>query len=173
MKARDSRPPAVPVTSMAVTSMAARRSGALVAGLVLAVGVLAGCGAGSAAPPAAPPAAASSSASAEPGRVTTDAAGVQEVTLRTQDDYVFTPATFTVGPGKVRLTVTNVAKQLTHNFRFTPGGGPEPITADIPLLAPGAGQTIEFTVTKPGQYRFECSFHTQLGQVGTMTVVGG
>jgi plastocyanin len=173
MKARGSRPPAVPVTSVPVTSMAARRSGALVAGLVLAVGVLAGCGAGSAAPPAAPPAAASSSASAEPGQVTTDAAGVQEVTLRTQDDYVFTPATFTVGPGKVRLTVTNVAKQLTHNFRFTPGGGPEPITADIPLLAPGDGQTIEFTVTKPGQYRFECSFHTQLGQVGTMTVVGG
>jgi plastocyanin len=101
-----------------------------------------------------------------------DADGVQEVTLQTQDDYVFTPDHFTVAPGKVRLTVTNVAKQLTHNFRFTPDKGPEPISAEIPLLAPGDSQTIEFTVTTPGEHPFECSFHIQLGQTGTMTVSG-
>jgi plastocyanin len=77
-----------------------------------------------------------------------------------------------VAPGKVRLTVTNVAKQLTHNFRFTPGKGPTTIAAQITLLAPGQSQTIEFTVQQPGDYAFECSFHTQLGQVGTMTVSG-
>jgi plastocyanin len=104
--------------------------------------------------------------------VTTDADGVQEVTLQTQDDYVFSPDTFTVAPGKVRLTVTNVATQLTHNFRFTPGEGPEAISAEIPLLAPGDSKTIEFTVTAPGEHPFECSFHTQLGQTGTMTVSG-
>jgi plastocyanin len=27
-------------------------------------------------------------------------------------------------------------------------------------------------VTTPGEYGFECSFHTQLGQFGTMTVSG-
>jgi plastocyanin len=32
--------------------------------------------------------------------------------------------------------------------------------------------TIEFTVQAPGDYPFECSFHVQLGQVGTMTVSG-
>jgi plastocyanin len=145
----------------------AQRIGALVVGVVLAGGVLAGCGGGSGGT-----ATASSSANPSLGKVTTDADGVQEVTLQTQDDYVFTPDHFTVAPGKVRLTVTNVAEQLTHNFRFTPGEGPEAISAEIPLLAPGDSKTIEFTVTAPGNHPFECSFHVQLGQTGTMTVSG-
>jgi plastocyanin len=138
--------------------------------LVLAGAVLAGCGGGG--DGGGGGAAASSSADADLGKVTTAADGVQEVTLQTQDDYVFTPDSFTVAPGKVRLTVTNVATQATHNFRFTPGKGPEPITSEIPLLAPGDSKTIEFTVTAPGDHPFECSFHVQLGQVGTMTVSG-
>jgi plastocyanin len=40
------------------------------------------------------------------------------------------------------------------------------------VLAPGESKTIEFTVTAPGDYPFECSFHAALGQVGTMTVSG-
>ena len=151
-----------------MTGVLARRIGALVAGVVLAGCVLAGCGSGDGGGSSA----ATSSASADLGTVTTAADGVQEVTIQTQDDYVFTPDTFTVAPGQVRLTVRNTAKQLTHNFRFTPGQGPEQITAEIPLLAPGDSKTIEFTVTAPGEHPFECSFHTQLGQVGTMTVSG-
>ena len=104
------------------------------------------------------------------GVVTTAADGVQEITLQTQDDYVFTPDTFTVDPGPVRLTVVNVAKDLTHNFRFTPDEVPAPIGTEIPLLTAGQEVTIEFEVTDPGDYPFECSFHLQLNQVGTMTV---
>jgi plastocyanin len=143
-----------------------------VIGMALSIGLAAGglsaCGSGS---PGAP-AAASSSAAPAAGTVTTAPDGVQEITLQTHDDYVFSPSTFTVHPGTVRLTVRNAAKQLTHNFRFTPGKGPEPISAEIPLLAPGDSKTITFTVTAPGDHPFECSFHTQLGQVGTMTVSG-
>jgi plastocyanin len=140
----------------------------LAVGMVLAAGALAGCGGAAAGGTAAT----SSSAPSSLGKVTTDANGVQQVTLRTQDDYAFTPASFTVQPGQVELTVTNVAKQLTHNFRFAPSGNPASIGAQIPILAPGQSQTIDFTVTTPGAYRFECSFHSQLGQVGTMTVGG-
>ena len=104
--------------------------------------------------------------------MTTAADGVQEITLQTQDDYVFTPDTFTVDPGTVRLTVVNVAKDMTHNFRFTPEEGPAPIGAEIPLLTAGQEVTIEFEVAEPGDYPFECSFHIQLDQVGTMTVRG-
>jgi plastocyanin len=136
----------------------------LLLGLVLLSGVLAGCGGGGSGSQA--PATAAGSV----GTVTTAPDGVQEITLQTQDDYVFTPDHFTVAPGTVRLTVVNVAKQATHNFRFTPGAGPEPIEADIPLLAPGDEKTIEFAVQAPGDHPFECSFHVQLGQVGTMTV---
>jgi plastocyanin len=135
--------------------------------MVLLVTALAGCGTDS--PPAG---VAATTTAAGVGKVTVASDGVQEVTLQTQDDYVFTPDHFTVAPGKVRLTVVNVAKQATHNFDFTPDSGPARIDASIPLLAPGDRKTIDFDVQAPGDYPFQCSFHVQLGQVGTMTVRG-
>ena len=132
-------------------------------GLVLVSGLLVGCG-GDEPSPAAPV-----TTAAGVGTVTTAADGVQEITLQTQDDYVFTPARFTVDPGPVRLTVVNVAEQMTHNLKFT---GPDEISEGISILAPGEEKTIEFEVTAPGDHPFECSFHAQLGQVGTMTVRG-
>lgn len=143
-----------------------RRVAAWGVAMSLAVGLLAGCGSGGLRPST--PVTTHSGV----GVVTTRPDGVQEITIQTQDNYRFTPDRFTVAPGKVRLIVTNVAKELTHNFRFTPGKGPQAITAEIPLLAPGQKETIEFTVTTPGEYAFECSFHVQLHQVGTMTVRG-
>ena len=144
-----------------------RARSVLAAALLVTAALLAGCG-----PAGGSPAAPSSSAAEGVGQVTTAPDGVQEVALQTQDDYVFTPDRFTVAPGKVRLTVVNAATQLTHNFRFTPGKGPAAIQSEIPLLPPGQRKTIEFTVQQPGDYQFECSFHTQLGQLGVMTVRG-
>ena len=142
------------------------RGSALLLGLLLLLAALTGCGGDS------PPAAAAPTTAEGVGEVTVAPDGVQEVTLQTQDDYVFTPDHFTVAPGKVRLTVVNVAKESTHNFNFTPGAGPAAIDAGISLLAPGQKKSIDFTVEAPGDYPFECSFHVQLGQVGTMTVGG-
>ena len=102
--------------------------------------------------------------------MTTGADGVQEVTLQTQDDYVFTPSSFTVAPGPVRLTLINVGEQMVHNFRFRPDTGPAAIEEQIDILPAGEEETVEFEVTDAGEYPFECSFHLQLGQVGTMTV---
>ena len=144
-----------------------RRAPAALAGAVLAAGVLAGCGSDDG-----PAAAPSPSADASLGQVTLAEDGVQEVTIQTPDDYVFVPATFTVAPGRVRLTVESTATQATHNFRFTPGAGVEEIPEEIPLLAAGDTETIEFEVTAPGEHPFECSFHVQLGQTGVMTVRG-
>jgi plastocyanin len=137
----------------------------LLLGLLVAGAVLAGCGGGE---PALPEATRTPEAGV--GTVTTAPDGVQEVVLETGDDYVFTPATFTVVPGPVRVTVRNTAARLTHNFGFTPDTGPVAITERIPYLGPGDTDTIEFTATEPGDYPFECSFHAALGQVGTMTV---
>jgi plastocyanin len=144
-----------------------RRLPAALTGAVLAAGVLAGCGSDDGGGAAAP-----SSSDASLGTVTTAEDGVQEVTIQTPDDYVFVPDTFTVAPGRVRLTVQSTATQATHNFRFTPGAGVEEIPEEIPLLAAGDTETIEFEVTAPGEHPFECSFHVQLGQTGVMTVRG-
>ena len=129
------------MTGRTRTAAGGRRSlGRFVGSLVL-VGSLAACGGGSSTP------ATAVSTPSGLGRVTTAPDGVQQVTIQTQDNYAFTPARFTVAPGKVRLTVVNAATQLTHAFRFSAGKGPEPITAQIPVLGPGERQTIEFTVT--------------------------
>ncbi len=143
------------------------RIAAIGVGAVVAATGLAGCGSdadgGSAAAPSTAPGV---------GVVTTAADGVQEITIQTQDDYDFTPDSFTVAPGKVRLTLLNAAEEMVHNLRFTPGEGPEPIEAEIDLLAPGSEITIDFEVTVPGDHEYVCTFHTQVGQVGTMTVQG-
>jgi plastocyanin len=143
------------------------RIAAMGVGAVVSFTALAGCGGEPSVP------AATATPGPGVGTVTTAADGVQDITLQTQDDYVFTPNTFTVDPGAVRLTVVNAATDLTHNFRFRPHTGPAAIAEEIPLLAPGDKKTIEFTVTEPGDYPFECSFHVQLKQVGTMTVRAG
>ena len=145
-----------------------RRLPAALAGAVLAAGALAGCGSGDGADDGAAP----SSSDASLGTVTTGEDGVQEVTIQTPDEYVWLPETFTVAPGRVRLTVESTATEATHNFRFTPEAGAEEIPEEIPLLAAGESRTIEFEVTVPGEHPYECSFHVQLGQTGVMTVSG-
>ena len=142
----------------------ARRGGGAALGVVVLSGVLAGCGGDDPEATAAP--------AAGVGEVTTGSDGVQEITLRTQDDYVFVPDSFTVDPGAVRLTVVNAAEEMTHNLEFTDEQSPEPIGAGIDLLAPGEEITVDFEVSQPGYYPFACTFHVQLGQVGTMTVRG-
>ncbi len=140
----------------------ARRTVPVIALLSVAA-LLVGCSSEPAAPPR-------SEARPGVGEVTTGEDGVQEITLQTQDDYVFTPDSFSVRPGQVRLTVINVGEQMVHNFRFTPETGPAAIETQIDILPAGEEETIEFEVPDPGEYLFECSFHVQLGQVGTMTV---
>ncbi len=143
-----------------------RRGGGALLGLLVLPAVLAGCSGED------PPESGAAPLAPGVGEVTTAPDGVQEVTLQTQDDYVFTPDAFTVQPGPVRLTLINVGEQMVHNFRFMPGKGPEEIGAEIDLLAAGQEATIDFEVTEPGEHPFECTFHVQLDQVGTMTVAG-
>ncbi|MCF6507786.1 hypothetical protein E9549_10280 [Blastococcus sp. MG754426] len=141
----------------------ARRS-ALVGLLVL---TLSACGAGDGTNEQA---ASSPAPAAVPGVVAVGADGVQELTIQVSDDYVFTPATVTVAPRPLRLTVQSVADELTHGFRFTPGGNPQDITEEISVIGPGRSETVEFEVDEAGDYLFDCSFHIGMGQTGVMTV---
>ncbi len=138
-----------------------RRWIAVLAIALLAV-VLGGCGG-----PAPAPAAERSS---PPGEVSVGPDGVQSITLVSGDDYRFVPSEFTVMPGQVSLTLENEATQLTHSFAFPPGSSPSDISESIPVVAPTESDTIEFTVSTPGEYRFICSFHEALGHTGVMRV---
>lgn len=92
--------------------------------------------------------------------------GVQAVVLVTQDNFRFTPARFTVRPGPVRVTVQNPSGSV-HNLRYEEGGPAE----EIPVVRSGESESIDFTVSTPGEYEFICTFHVQLGQRGTMVVL--
>lgn len=96
--------------------------------------------------------------------------GVQSITLMSSDDYRFVPDEFTVVPGQVRVTLDNVAVQLTHSLAFPPGRSPSDIAASIPVVAPSESETLEFAISTPGEYAFICSFHESLGHTGVMSV---
>lgn len=140
-----------------------RRTAALVLSAVLAAG-LAGC-AESADP-------AESEPRAVTGEVSLGSDGVQSITLVSGDDYRFVPDAFTVTPGQVRVTLNNEATQLTHSFEYPSGRSPQDIEESIPVVAPAESDTIEFSVSTPGEYAFICSFHEPQGHAGVMTVAG-
>ncbi len=104
------------------------------------------------------------------GEVTVGPDGVQAMTLVSSDDYRFVPAAFTVLPGQVRITLDNLAVQLTHSLAFPPGPNPSDIAESVPVVAPSESDTIEFSISTPGEYAFICSFHEALGHTGVMTV---
>ena len=104
------------------------------------------------------------------GEVSLGSDGVQAITLVTGDDYRFVPAEFTVAPGQVRVTLDNTATQLTHSLEFPTGDSPDDIGESIPVVAPTEVDTIEFSVSTPGEYAFICSFHEPQGHTGVMTV---
>ena len=105
--------------------------------VVAAMALLAGCTADEE-----PDANAAPSTSPGVGVVTTAADGVQEITIQTQDDYTFVPDTFTVAPGTVRLTLLNVAEEMTHNLEFDEEV-PAPGDAGSAVLDPPPAMTVE------------------------------
>ncbi len=121
--------------------------------------MITGCGADN------PPSAADAPQSGDV-TVTAGPDGVQTDTLVTQDNFRYIPARFTVVPGPVRLTLENPSGTV-HNLRFEEGGPEE----EIPVVRSEESETIEFTVSTPGEYEFICTFHEQFGQRGTMVVV--
>ena len=153
---------------MTGTDFVVSRRTVLLSGLAgLGAAAVSACGADTEAPSG------DGSSEATGGAVSVAADGTQEITVLVQDDYDFRPAAFTVSTGRVRLTLTSEAKELTHNFLYTPGAGPTEIDEEISIVPPGESDTIEFTVEQAGDYQYECSFHLALGQIGTMTVTAG
>ncbi len=144
-------------------ALVSRRRRVTLAAIVLAVS-LGGCGAGPEPQIPNPGQAA--------GEVTVGPDGVQAITLLSSDDYRFVPAEFTVLPGQVRVTLDNLAVQLTHSLAFPPARNPSDIAESIPVVAPSESDTIEFSISTPGEYAFVCSFHEALGHTGVMTVAG-
>lgn len=96
--------------------------------------------------------------------------GVQQVTITTGPDLRFHPATFTVHPGKVRISLVNNPQNGA--------GPPHDLKVNaypkdyVPLTQPGETGSVTFTAPKPGSYRFICTIHVTQGQTGTMVVTG-
>ncbi|HSV67083.1 MAG TPA: cupredoxin domain-containing protein [Mycobacteriales bacterium] len=99
--------------------------------------------------------------------------GVQAVEVDANDQYRFIPATIVVTVGKVRITVRNIGG-TPHNltFRDLVAGGPGPAghRVAVPTIRGGAEQSVDFSVTTPGRYRFVCTIHESLNQTGTLVV---
>lgn len=100
--------------------------------------------------------------------VTAGPDGVQAVQVEANPQYRFVPATVRVGTGRVRITL-RVAGATPHNLTFTSLVDAGRRVA-VPTLSGGVQQSIDFRVSTPGQYRFVCTIHQDLGQTGTLIV---
>jgi plastocyanin len=128
-------------------------TGAVLAGCLLA----AGCGSGQLKRPPPP---GPTQISVRPGPD-----GVEAVTVDVGDDYRFTPATIDVTVGRIRLSLHHVGAGAPHTL----------YAADVPgmrigLVRPGETQTVRFTASRPGRFRFICTIHEAQGQTGTLVV---
>ncbi len=92
--------------------------------------------------------------------------GVQQVTIKADDKYRFTPDTITVHPGQVKITLINTGRGAPHDFSVT--GFPADF---VPLAAAGQTMTATFTAPAPGRYQFVCTIHVTQGQTGTLIVL--
>jgi plastocyanin len=91
---------------------------------------------------------------------TTDAAGMDELSVELDDNY-FEPTVIKGSPGqKLKLELENEGS-AEHNFGLTDQG----IDQDVE-----AGEKAEVTVTIPesGEISFVCKYHEQLGMAGAL-----
>lgn len=124
--------------------------------LLLPLALLAGCGGSSDGMAGGTPSSSSPAAMSSDGVVTVD----------TTDDFRFVPDKVSAKAGTVRILLTN-SGSYPHNLAIRDLG----FTSKTVTGAPGSNRAeLAFTVDKPGEYRFICTFHDQAGMVGTLTV---
>jgi plastocyanin len=90
------------------------------------------------------------------------------VTVKMQD-FKFVPLHVTMPSGEA-LTFVNEGS-ATHNFTIL--NGPKPFSLDVSAGTSATTDPISQIVLKPGDYRFECTFHKDRGMIGLLTVTGG
>jgi len=131
-------------------------------GIVLCT-VLAGCGSNgpSGAPGVDPPGSSASGAAVSTSSPGPE--GVQRVTLEAVNS-LYRPANISAHTGTIEITVKNRDKVL-HNLTVAIGSG-----AGLDTIRGGTTASVRFTVEKPGQYHFFCSYHQGIGMTGELNV---
>jgi plastocyanin len=101
------------------------------------------------------------------GSVTASAtAGVQTVTITTDQGYRFNPSTITVHPGLVKIVLQHTGTGAPHDWSLM--GFP---ADNVALVSPGQTKSVQFTAPSPGTYKFVCTIHVAQGQTGTLIVL--
>src|SRR5690348_16992858 len=91
--------------------------------------------------------------------VTPDAAGVESVlvTEAGAGKYRFVPSQITLRTGRIRITLQNT-DVTPHNLTFNTLSQDGHRVA-VPTLRGGGEESVDFTVSTPGQYQFVCTLH--------------
>ena len=94
--------------------------------------------------------------------------GMQQVTLTVSNSFRFSPSTFTVHPGQVKVVLHHTGVGAPHDWQLITG---IPGNYYIPLVSQGQTAEVTFTAPSPGKYQFQCTIHLKQGMTGTMIVV--
>ena len=92
--------------------------------------------------------------------------GVQQVSIDTTNMFRFVPATVHMRVGKLRIAVSD-SGAYPHNISF-----PDLHATSATVSGDPGRQKTTFTVTftRPGTYRFVCTFHSSAGMTGQVVV---
>jgi uncharacterized cupredoxin-like copper-binding protein len=147
--------------------MTVRRDG-LTAVLALASLAIAACSTPSGA--GAPGASTGGPQASPAAQASPQAAGTQVISLTT-GDYYFKPDEVTLKTGSVTVTLLNEGPRL-HTFYVRNLANTDDIFKTRDRLPAGESETVTFTLSEPGRYKFYCAIpgHEDRGEVGWFTV---
>lgn len=106
------------------------------------------------------------------GTAVLGADGVQRITVTADDSLRYHPSVILMRPGTIEVTVVDAG---TAAHTFTESGGPRPGEPPAGIAQVGAGQqaTMTMRLTEPGDYPFQCGYHSAEGMYAVIRVTSG
>ena len=103
------------------------------------------------------------------GTAVLGADGIQRITITADDSLRYHPSVILMQPGTIEVTVHDTG---TSSHTFTESGGPRPGEPSGGIAQVGAGQqaTMTMELTRPGDYPFQCGYHSAEGMYAVIRV---
>ena len=95
--------------------------------------------------------------------------GIQRITITADDSLRYHPSIILMKPGTIVVTVADTG---TAAHTFTESGGPRPGEPSAGIAQVGRGQqaTMTMKLTEPGDYPFQCGYHSAEGMYAVIRV---
>jgi deferrochelatase/peroxidase EfeB/plastocyanin len=103
------------------------------------------------------------------GRAVLGADGTQRITVTADDTLRYHPSVIEMAPGTIEIAFVN-SGSLPHTLSESGVPLPDEPFAGVPQLAGGARTTMSLKLIRPGDYPFQCGYHSAEGMYAVIRV---